>query len=361
MLSALLVDDSLNQASTQALLQLISAGRTFADIAVVSTRAALSQSQDSRWITAENLVDALAQGINTASSQRVLIISSTLSLGASDIIKMATELEPRSVLEHTVYQPSIDGSVIELPEMAADTIVESLKHNSIWPLLCVATTRYALSATNPSGCTSVTEYIAQTLIRSLADGDTVTVSSTATPLMSAHDATRLTELPARQLGRCLHAAVDSLNIEELFPQHNWMSFGKESAAAAYHSLAALFLRFGDQNAAAQCLECSQRLEDSPRYFALKGLMQNVNGETLGAVASLVSSLQMYEERKAGTSQHYITFSPSDLEIVETRLAQGLNALNDKDNERAIEHFSQAVFNFDSFFARHGVERLMKAS
>ncbi len=361
MLSALIVDDSLNQTSTQTLLQLISDVRTFADIAVVSIRPPLSRPQDSRWITADNLVDALAEGINTASSKRVLIISSTLTLGTGDIAKMAAELENRSVLEHTVYQPSIGGNVIELAEMSADTIVESLKHNSVWPLVCVATTRYALSATNPSGCTSVTEYIAQTLIRSLSDGDTIGISSTATPMMSPADAARLTELSAAQLARCLHAAVDSLNIEELFPQHNWMSFSKESAATAYHSLAALFLRFGDQNAATQCLECSQRLEDSPRYFALKGLMQNANGETLGAVANLVSSLQMYEERKTNTSQRYITFSPTDLEAVQTRLAQGLNALNDKDNARAIEHFSQAVFSFDPFFAQHGVELTRKAN
>lgn len=356
MLSALIVDDSLNQASTQALLQAVSDLGAFADITVVSTRSPIVQTQESRWITAENLVDALAQGINTASSKRVIIISSTLSFGTGDISRMAAELETRSMLEHTVYEPSIGAGSLELPEMCADTIVESLKHNSVWPLVCVATTRYALSATNPSGCTSVTEYIAQTLIRSLSDGDAIRASSTATPLMSPAEASRLTELSSSQLSRCLHAAVDSLNIEELFPQHNWMSFSKESAAAAYHSLAALFMRFGDQNAASQCLECSQRLEDSPRYFALKGLMQRANGETLGAVANLVSSLQMYEERKLSSSQHYITFNPSDLEAVQTRLAQGLNALNDKDNERAIEHFSQAVFNFDPFFAQHGVER-----
>lgn len=357
MLSAIIVDDSLNQASTQALLQAVSDVRTFADIAVVSTRSSLADAQETRWITAENLVDALAQGINTASSKRVIIISSTLSFGTGDLSRMAAELETRSMLEHTVYEPSIGSSTLELPEMSADSIVEALKHNSVWPLVCVATTRYALSATNPSGCTSVTEYLAQTLIRSLSDGDAITVSATATPLMSPADAARLTELSNAQICRCLQAAADSLNIEELFPQHNWMSFSKESAAAAYHSLAALFLRFGDQNAASQCLECSQRLEDSPRYFALKGLMQRANGETLGAVANLVSSLQMYEERKASSAQHYITFTSGDLEAVQTRLTQGLNALSDKDNERAIEHFSQAVFNFDPFFAQHGVERI----
>ena len=85
MLSAIIVDDSLNQASTQALLQAVSDVRTFADIAVVSTRSSLADAQETRWITAENLVDALAQGINTASSKRVIIISSTLSFGTGDL------------------------------------------------------------------------------------------------------------------------------------------------------------------------------------------------------------------------------------------------------------------------------------
>jgi hypothetical protein len=361
MISALIVDDSLNQAQTQALLQLFSDVRTFADISVISTREQLDAAADARWITSDNLVNALAEGISSASSKRVLIVSSSLSFATGDISRIAAELESRSVLEHTVYEPSIGKSIIELPEMTSDSIIESVKVNSVWPLVCVATTRYALSATQPACCTSVAEYIAQTLIRSLSDGDVIRSSQISNPLMNPADAARLTELSNTQLSRCLHAAVDSLNIEELFPHHDWLSFSKESAAAAYHSLAALFIRFGDENAASQCLECSQRLEDSPRYFALKGIMQNANGETLGAVANFVSSLQMYEERKASTASHYITFTPSDLEVVQTRLAQGLNALNDKDNARAIEHFREAVFNFDPFFSQHGVERTRKNS
>ncbi len=362
MLSALLIDDSLSQSPTQSLLQLLSDVRAFADIAVVSTREQIeSGPADARWFTADNLVDALAQGINAASAKRVLIVSSTLSFGTGDISRIAAELETRSVLEHTVYEPVAGSSLVELPEMAADSIIESLKLNSVWPLLCVATTRYALSATSPASCTSVAEYLAQTLIRSLSDGDTIRVSATATPAVAPADAARLAQLANSQLGRCLLAAVDSLNIEELFPQHNWASFSKESAAAAYHSLAALFIRFGDQNSATQCLECSQRLEDSPRYFALKGILQSANGEVLGAVANLVSSLQMYEERKASSSTHYVTFTPTDLNTVQVRLAQGLNALNEKDNSRAIEHFSEAVFSFDPFYAQHGVGLSSKGS
>jgi hypothetical protein len=149
-------------------------------------------------------------------------------------------------------------------------------------------------------------------------------------------------------------AIDGLNIEELFPQHDWKSFSQESAAASYHSLAALFLRFQDPESAAQCLACSEKLEESPRYFALQGLIQQAQGETLGAVANLVSSLQCYEARKTTDGKHYLSFTPNNLEVIKTRLAEGLEALNKRDNNRALASFSDAVFSFDSFYSDHGV-------
>jgi len=145
-----------------------------------------------------------------------------------------------------------------------------------------------------------------------------------------------------------------MNIEEMFPNHNWITFSKESAAASYHSLAALFLRFEDPASAEECLACSEQLEESPRYFALQGLIQKANGETLGAVANLVSSLQCYEERKTKSGNHYLSFSPGNLDALKAQLADGLDALNKRDNSRALESFSEAVFTFDSFYAEHGV-------
>jgi tetratricopeptide (TPR) repeat protein len=150
-----------------------------------------------------------------------------------------------------------------------------------------------------------------------------------------------------------------MNIEELFPQHAWKKFSQESAAAAYHTLAALFLRFGDAEAAVQSLQCSERLEESPRFFALLGLIQQSQGETLGAVANFVSSLQYYEARKKDDGRHYLSFKPENLEIINSRLVDGLNALNQRDNDRALTHFSEAVFNFDPFYAEYGVQSLQK--
>jgi hypothetical protein len=114
------------------------------------------------------------------------------------------------------------------------------------------------------------------------------------------------------------------------------------------------LRFQDPGSAAQCLACSEKLEESPRYFALQGLIQQAQGETLGAVANLVSSLQCYEARKTTDGKHYLSFTPSNLEVIKTRLAEGLEALNKRDNTRALASFSDAVFSFDSFYSDHGV-------
>jgi tetratricopeptide (TPR) repeat protein len=173
-------------------------------------------------------------------------------------------------------------------------------------------------------------------------------------VISGADLTDTSKLSDGARARIVKAAVDAFNIEELFPNHNWISYSQESAAASYHSIAALFLRFGDAESAAECLDCSERLEESPRYFALQGLIHKQKGETLGAVASFVSSLQCYEARKVDTGKHYITFKPSNLEVINSRLVDGLNALNKRDNDSALNYFSEAVFNFDPFYAEHGV-------
>jgi hypothetical protein len=46
-------------------------------------------------------------------------------------------------------------------------------------------------------------------------------------------------------------------------------------------------------------------------------------------------------------------------VINSRLVDGLNALNKRENDKAITHFSEAVFNFDSFYAEHGVQKLAR--
>jgi hypothetical protein len=352
--TAIVIDETGTQSALQDTAQLLSDVNTFADIIVVSTKARPESFSLGIWVCAETLVEAMAQATSMAASKRILVVSSSLAFNLTDLSKLTAEIENCRILDHIIVAPSIGGTVLEIPEISGEGIIQSLNHNDIWPLLCVATSRYALSAIRPETTESVTELLVQALIRATAEGDTVRVSNSITPLANAASVAAIASLSPAAKARCLHAAVDSMNVEELFPQHNWMSYSKESAAASYHSLAAMFLRFSDPNSAAECLACSEQLEESPRYFALQGLIHQAQGETLGAVANLVSSLQCYEARKENDGKHYLSFAPGNLEIIKTRLAEGLDALNKRDNQRALESFSEAVFNFDSFYAEHGV-------
>jgi tetratricopeptide (TPR) repeat protein len=148
----------------------------------------------------------------------------------------------------------------------------------------------------------------------------------------------------------LRTFIAILPIEELFPNNAWASFQDESLAACYQVLAAYFIKLQDFASAEDCLRESEALDASPRTLALRGLISRSHGETLGAVAHMVSSLQQYEQRKAPSPSHYVSFQPKDIEVVNIKLKDGLDALNRKDNEEAFNKFSEAVFNFDEFFA-----------
>lgn len=328
--------------------------KAFADIIVVSRRQAPENFSLGIWITASSQSEGLKQAASLAASKRVLIVSSALAFSFTDLSKLCAEIENRSVLEHILVTPTADDSIMDMPEITPDTIVQSLNRYDIWPLMCVSTTRHALNSVRMDRTESAVEVILQALINSIADGDSTRVSNRISPLVHPAAAESICTLSSGAKSRSLQCAVDGMNIEELFPNHNWTTFSQESAAAAYHSLAALFLRFQDADTAAQCLSCSERLEESPRYFALQGLIQHAQGETLGAVANFVSSLQCYEARKMANESHYLSFTPGDLTMIKTRLAEGLDALNKRDNAKALASFSDAVFNFDSFYAEHGV-------
>jgi hypothetical protein len=352
--TAIVIDDSSSQSTVQDTAQMLSDVHAFADIIVVSKRQSPDNFSLGMWITSSSTADGLKQATALAASKRVLIVSSALAFSFTDLSKLVAEIENRSVLEHIIVAPMADDAMLDMPEIAPDTVVQAINRYDVWPLFCVSTTRHALNSVRMEEAESTAEVLLQALINSIADGDSVKVSSIISPLIHPAAAEAIGALSPAAKARSLHYAVDGMNIEELFPNHNWKTFSQESAAAAYHSLAALFLRFGDADKAAQSLSCSERLEESPRFFALQGLIQHAQGETLGAVANFVSSLQCYEARKKADSSHYLTFTPGDLETIKARLAEGLEALTRRDNARALASFSDAVFNFDSFYADHGV-------
>ncbi len=352
--SAIIIDESGTQAAVADTIQLLNDVKAFADILVASTRQAPENLSIGMWITADSITSALTQAASIAASKRVLVVSSTLAFSATDLSKLVPEIENRSLSEHIVVALTSQDASIAIPALTPETIVSALQTFDSFPFMCVSTARNTLKSTCSNSAESAAEILAATLIQSISDGDSVRISSIIKPLVNSEYVQQLYTLSNAAKARCLQMATDGLNIEELFPQHNWKLFSKESAAASYHSLAALFLRFEEPEAAAQCLACSEKLEESPRYFALQGLIQQAQGETLGAVANLVSSLQCYEARKTTDGKHYLSFTPSNLEVIKNRLAEGLDALNKRDNTRALASFSDAVFSFDSFYSDHGV-------
>ncbi len=352
--SAIVIDEGGTQAAIADTTQLLNDVKAFADILVVSTRPAPENFSVGMWISENSLPAAMAKAASIAASKRVLLVNSALAFNLTDLSKLVPEIETRSMAEHIIVAPVSQDAPIDLPEFSPETIIASLRTYDTFPLLCVSTSRQALTAICTGSSESVAEIIAKTLISCISDGDSVRISSTITPMVSSAAVVQLCTLSNGAKARCLQLAIDGMNIEELFPQHNWKAFSEESAAASYHSLAALFLRFQDPDSAAQCLACSEKLEESPRYFALQGLIQQAQGETLGAVANLVSSLQCYESRKSNDGKHYLNFKPANLEVIKVRLAEGLDALNKRDNARALASFSDAVFSFDTFYSEHGV-------
>ncbi len=357
MLTALVIDDIGSQSAVSDKVEALNDVGSIAEIIVVSTHDQPALPPPSIWIKGATLVEALHQAVSLAASKRVLIISSALSFESHDISRLVAEVEATPMLQHTIVRPHSEQGEIRLPQMSPEGIISSLSQFEEWPLLCVATTRITMSELKESSASTYTELLAQALLVSMGDGDDIQVSSSITPFISSATAESISKLSDDSRANLLRTTVEAMNIEELFPRHAWKEFSQESAAAAYHTLAALFLRFGDADAAIQSLQCSERLEESPRFFALLGLIQKSQGETLGAVANFVSSLQCYEARKQNDGKHYLSFKPMDLEVINSRLVDGLNALNKRDNDRALAHFSEAVFNFDSFYAQYGVQSI----
>jgi hypothetical protein len=359
MITAIVIDDT---GSTGAVLDkalMLEEVTLVAETLIVSVDPKPESFQVGRWIEAETLALGLLHANQIAAAKRLLVMSASITIDSPDLSRLVAEATNAPSVEHIYVSPSNIKGPIQLPDLTPGSIINSIATNQTWPLLCVATNRLTLGANSSDDATTVTELLLRSLIRASAAGDSIRCSSSSEIILSGAMLRALCELDTSALARTLSTAIDAMNIEELFPNHAWQDHSQESAAAVYHSLAALFLRFGDIESANQCLAHSERLEESPRLFALKGLIQHTQGETLGAVANMVSSLQCYETRKVPDGKHYISFKPKNLEIIASRLVDGLNALNRQDNDKALTHFSEAIFNFDSFYSEHGVQSLEK--
>lgn len=308
----------------------------------------------------DSMVPSMQQALSGNSDNQLLCLDARVSVRREELEQALREMEQQSSASMMCAPIAlVDGTVV-LPDLEPDSIVAEIGAQNAWPLAMVAVKRTAIEEyliqTSGSVITNSLQMLAGML--TLATCRNEDVQMMARPVLHANHMTDAEwTLSDSQIVQVLRLALAACNIEDLFPNHPWRTHENESAAACYHSMAALFIRFGEHDAALECLKLSDQLEDSPRSLALKGIIALNRGETLGAVANLVSSLQQYEIRKKTDVKHYLNFQPENLEQINTSLHAGLAALNKRNNEQALACFAEAVFSFDSFYQDFGVSRM----
>ncbi|MGA1191880.1 MAG: hypothetical protein ACO3XO_06330 [Bdellovibrionota bacterium] len=254
--------------------------------------------------------------------------------------------------DYATFSLSNGSEIWTTPELTADTLVHAISENQLWTLdVTIVRDEFIQQVTEAH---SVTAALLKMAFRAMSEHSQVDWNLENVALTS-HVQNSEALLSGSQCADLLRYALAVINIEDLFPQHSWEEYPEESAAACYHSLAAKFIALGELPTARECLLQSDQLEDSPRSLALKGIIAMHEGEVLSAVANMVSSLQEYERRKGGESSHYLSFTPNNLEVINSRLQSGLSALNEQKNDKAAEFFTDAVFEFDGFYRECGLE------
>lgn len=304
-----------------------------------------------------NLSTCLNEAIAVIQSHNVLLLDARLPISANqikDLIERTANLDQDN--QRMMYIPiDLIDEDYDIGSLDPEAMINIITREGDWPVMVVGCTKeYAFQVAKEDSDSS-SELMARLFVLALSEG---------TPVERTDDSIRpsddvVAQLPGKftQLGqaRLLGMIINSFAIEDLYPNMPWGDYSQESAASAYHSLAALFIRLEDSRSATECLRLSDKFQESPRSWALRGIIASNKGETLGAVANLVSSLQQYEEKKK-EEKGYIKFSPSNLEIINSSLVTGLDALNRRDNEKALDCFAEAVFNFDNFYEQFKLTR-----
>jgi hypothetical protein len=282
------------------------------------------------------------------STDNLILIDSSIRLSEEQMQSISDEASMLD--EYDLAYISCNGNMSkeEIAGLDAETLLNSLINRSSLPIAAIACKKAVFESILADELDNLSEISLRLFAKAIVAGAR-TISAGQLEASS-----QAVELENSSFARSLGMLINTFAIEELFPQYAWKEHSEESAAVSYHTLTAYFMRFEDYKSANECLILSEQFEESPRSLALRAMIAFNKGETLGAVANLVSSLQQYEERKKSTT-HYVKFSPQDIELINSSLVSGLDALNKRDNEKAIDHFAKAVFNFDAFYSQHGLE------
>lgn len=283
--------------------------------------------------------------MGNSQSSSILCIDGNLPQGTASSANTLSAMDDDISIR---FSPLNNDQELDISELSADFMISAIASQKEWPITCIEISSSLLL--EAMDAQSFNEALARSVIMAISRGHEIEAmgmqNSAQSGIIFSH----------AECSRLIEFAVGVANIEDLFPNHSWATHQDESLAACYHTLAAHFVRLGSPDAALDCLRQSDTLEDSPRSLALKGIISLLKGETLGAVANMVSSLQQYEVRKKNDGSHYLEFSPPDIEVINQKLKSGLEALNRRDNDQALEEFTDAVFRFDSFYSELGISK-----
>jgi hypothetical protein len=351
MISIILLGNVANDSMVTKSLEAIG-NRADAEVILLADQRPAAASTSYKFVqTGDSTVSAcLALAIGMSRGDTTLFIDARTSLTKDLLDSFLSSIDSSNGLTWSPVDTGSDS--IDLEESSPEGLLRMLTNDSVAPTAMMAVRSNLLPKSEMPSGESATEMLTKLMIEIISAEENT--SRAAGSVTAPREACLLTD---SSRASCLKTLVNSANVEDLFPQHDWNTHEKESAAASYHTVAALFIRLGDSESAMDCLRVSDQLEDSPRSLALKGLIAIDRGEILGAVANMVSSLQQYELRKKENEIHYSRFQPQNLEVINENLNAGLQALNKRDNHRALNHFAEAVFNFDSFYGELGVNRV----
>lgn len=301
----------------------------------------------------DTLGDAIRKIIGNR--KRITVVGSPASIDVAGL-PVLIDLIEKSGMGLVGYQGSSNAFRLDLSELTLENLVGTLSGASI-NIPQILSVPASLITSLPEEQITFPSLAACLSIEALSAGEEIRIVEARALLPeSMHD-----EVSKNEISTLVRFAISQCNIEDMFPNHAWDEHEQESLSSCYHTLAGILIRLGDFETALECLSISEQFEDSPRSLALRALVACNQGRTLEAVANLVSSLQQYEERKRNNGAHYLTFTPKDYEQINCDLKDGLEALNRRDNERAFQCFSKAVFNFDNFYREIGIEAAMRVN
>ncbi len=303
----------------------------------------------------------LVELISSSRSKRTILLDSRIAGRVKELGQLLTMLDSNSAAI-CFAQIRSSQELTTIPSINANELQDSLVNQKHWPFLAVAFDNAFLSQLGNLSASSSSGFLLQAFVTAIANAENIGRDQEMRIDLDQSEIEIMCSTSESERSLALRTMINSINIEELFPNHSWELHSTESAAAGYHKLAAGFISLQDCDSALECLALSDQLEDSPRSLALKGLIALAQGQTLAAVANMVSSLQEYEKRKEDKEQrHYLSFMPGNLEVINARLQSGLDALNKRENDRALGFFTDAVFGFDPLFQDYGLDQLKNES